>query len=74
MERITKPSPRKFIVSSSPLIFMITMPAKPSTQARIFFRVRFSVLKISAAISTVKNAEQPLAIVPLTPVVFARPT
>ena len=40
---------------------------------KIFLNVSFSCLKIKVAISIEKNTFEPLAIVPLTPVVLARP-
>ena len=50
------------------------IPRRPRMQAMIFLAVSFSCLKIRLAISTQKNADDPLAIVPLTPVVLVRPT
>ena len=52
----------------------ITEVLENGNQAIIFLNVSFSCLNIRLAISIAKNAFEPLAIVPFTPDVLARPT
>ena len=73
-EKTQNASPRKFIERESPLRFITTMPPRPNTHAIIFFALSFSCLKISDAMRIAKKVEEPVRIVPLTPLVFARPT
>ena len=73
-EKSTKQSPVKFMVKSKPFKFTKMIPAKPEIQPMIFPGVNFSCLKIRLAISSEKNAEVPLKIVPFTPEVLASPT
>lgn len=61
------------MVKSKPFKFTKMIPAKPEIQPMIFPGVNFSCLKIRLAISSEKNAEVPLKIVPFTPEVLAKP-
>ena len=73
-EKIQNPSPRKFIVRLSPVRFITTMPLRPNTHARIFFAFSFSSLNIKDDTRIAKKVDEPVRIVPLTPLVFASPT
>ena len=73
-ERIQNPSPRKFNEGERPLRLIRTIPQSHKTHAVTFFTFIFSSLNAKAEIRIAKKVDEPVKIVPLTPLVFASPT